>query len=97
MFCSDKLLTLYFLFPKGGELSETDVISSLNVDSQLQCSHECLTEPGCISFNYRSQTTAETSRQVNCQLSNKTRDEIITEDGEWTFYQDLQTVSFVLT
>ncbi|CAB4027542.1 Hypothetical predicted protein, partial [Paramuricea clavata] len=70
---------------------KADVISSLNVDSQLQCSHECLTEPGCISFNYRSQTTADTSRQVNCQLSNKTRDEIITEDGQWMFYQDLQT------
>ena len=77
------------MFPTGGALAEEDVILSMIADSELQCSNECLGEPGCISINYKTQI----SQQKNCQLSNKTYDEIITGDGEWTFYQDLQTVS----
>ena len=80
-------------FLKGGELEETDIIFSLEVDSELQCSNECLGQTGCISFNYKSAT----SGQENCQLSNKTLDEITEalKDGEWVFYQDLETVSFI--
>ena len=81
-------------FFKGGELEETDIIFSLDVDSELQCSNECLGQTGCISFNYKSGT----SGQENCQLSNKTLDEIteaLKDYGEWVFYQDLETVSFI--
>ena len=78
------------MFLASGMLTEMDVISFLNVHSELECIVECLARTGCVSFNYKSKT----SGQENCQLSDKTRDEIaeVLKDGEWVFYQDLETV-----
>lgn len=78
------------MFLASGMLTEMDVISFLNVHSELECVIECLARTGCVSFNYKSKA----SGQENCQLSNKTRDEIaeVRKDGEWVFYQASETV-----
>ena len=72
-------------------------ISSHNVYSKLECSLRCLQEPSCLGYNYRS---ASNNYAVNCQLSNETQErgrggEKENGSGEWTFYQDLETVSRV--
>ena len=76
----------------GGTLNKRDIISSLIVHTELECSNECLAKTGCSSFNYRSPLDA----QNNCQLSNKSRDELTTiQHGEWIFYQNIPIVSFI--
>jgi hypothetical protein len=43
-----------------------------------------------VGYNYRPKSN---KYAVNCQLGNKTQEGESDESGEWTFYQDLETVS----
>ena len=74
-----------------GSLPQGDLISSHNVESKLECSLRCLQESTCVGYNYRS---ASNIYAVNCQLSSKTQERDGKDGkGQWTFYQDLETVS----
>lgn len=73
----------------GESLPEGDTISSCAVNSEVECSFQCLQTSTCIGYNYRpkSKNYAE-----NCQLSSKTQDAYLTVDAieNWEFYQDSQ-------
>ena len=72
----------------GGSLTSEDAISSHTVHSKIECSLKCLQKSTCVGYNYRSKSN---KYAVNCQLGNKPQER--GGSGEWTFYQDLETVS----
>ena len=82
------LFNNYIFFWTGVRLT-TNVISSHNVESSIDCSHRCLQETTCVAFNYRS---ARENNKLNCQLTNNTvgvkeSDVNNNNDGDWTFYK----------
>jgi hypothetical protein len=74
----------------GDTLPPDDIISSHAVHFQVECSLRCLQKSTCSGYNYR---TKSNKYAVNCQLSNKAPEREAERNGEWTFYQDLETVS----
>ena len=90
------LLYFFYVFLKTGvSLPPEDIISNLSVHDEAECSFRCIQESTCMGYNYRP---AMNSYAVNCQLSNKTQvskrgGEREDGRGEWTFYQDPETVS----
>ena len=69
-----------------------DIVSSHSVYSKFECSLKCLEEQTCVGYNYRSKSK---KHEINCQISHNTtleRDTEIVAYGEWTFYQDLETL-----
>ena len=75
----------------GESLPPNEIISSHTVHSKVECSLRCLQKSICVGYNYRHKSN---KYAVNCQLSNKNQElGESDESGEWTFYQDLETVS----
>jgi hypothetical protein len=71
-------------------LALEDIISSHVVRSDIECSMKCLEEQSCVGYNYRT-----TPQKINCQISRNTtieRDAENLVNGEWIFYQDMDTL-----
>ena len=71
-------------------MSPEDIISTHTVHSQIECSWRCLHVSTCVGYNYKTELS---KHAVNCQLSKKPIDKENHGNGNWTFYQDLKTVS----
>jgi hypothetical protein len=71
-------------------LPPEEIISSHAVHSKVECSLKCLQKSTCVGYNYKPESN---EYAVNCQLSNKTQERESDQSEEWTFYQDLETVS----
>ena len=77
-----------FFFKSGSSLHSDDILSNHTVHAKTECSLMCLQKSKCVGFNYR---TKSNKYAVNCQLSNKKRDNgEIENTGEWKFYQDVR-------
>ena len=76
----------------------TNFISSLSVESWLECGQSCLQDNKCSFFYHRSSSSAT---DINCQLSNEDEKESTNTQnnhGDWTFYkmQSIKSVIFFL-
>ncbi|XP_028410712.1 uncharacterized protein LOC114533400 [Dendronephthya gigantea] len=70
------------------------MISNYTVHSEDECSFECIQNPGCLGYNYRPKSK---QYEVNCQISNKTKDGGRERVGisTWIFYQSLEVTYYV--
>ena len=74
----------------------TNFISSLSVESWLECGQSCLQDNKCSSFHHRSSSSAT---DINCQLSNEDKSATTQSNhGDWIFYkmQSIKSVRFFL-
>ena len=88
---------LYFghsIFSSTGDRLTTNVISSHDVASSIDCGQQCLQQVTCAAFNYRS--NQKKSNETNCQLTNNTEgfeeNGAINNVGIWIFYKALDAV-----
>ena len=83
-------------FHIGFSLPATNFISSLSVESWLECGQSCLQDNKCSFFYHRSSSSAT---DINCQLSNEDKSATTQSNhGDWTFYkmQSIKSVRFFL-
>ncbi|CAB4006185.1 Hypothetical predicted protein, partial [Paramuricea clavata] len=74
---------------RGDSLAPEEIISSHSVYTKVECSFKCNEEETCGGYNYR---TKSKKHEINCQISKKSKASESGRNGEWTFYQDSQTV-----
>ena len=86
-----KCITTLFFFKTDKSLAAEDILSNYLVHSEAECSLKCLEEQTCVAYNYR---TTSAQGEINCQTSNTTlqKDADVFALGDWTFYQDLETL-----
>ena len=73
-------------------LKPTDIISSHNVYSEIECLFNCVNKKGCGGFKYKSITNRESK---NCHLSKPTGKNTVAYhiDQGWEFFIDTQNIS----
>ena len=81
-----------FFYTDGPSLPPEQIISSHNVNPPVQanCNYLCYTESKCVGFNFRTKTNDNLA--VNCQLTNMSRKRENMEEGEWTFFYNVDEV-----
>ena len=84
--CLTDRFALYFIVPT---LKYDDIITTHNVQSEVECSFYCLDVKGCVGFKYKYTTSIES---VNCQLSYSTGNSGIGNfnDHDWVFFVDVK-------
>ncbi|XP_028410723.1 uncharacterized protein LOC114533410 [Dendronephthya gigantea] len=77
--------------PRSASLAAEDLLSSHHVHEEAECSLKCLEEETCVAYNYKPKTAAD---EINCQITNTTSQKNLEAfgKGEWTFFQDLETL-----
>ena len=70
-------------------LRSADIIST-HVRSEIDCSFGCGKEPTCVGFKYKY---GASSQSVNCQLSNTTGVNDMTDDDnqDWVYFVDIKS------
>ena len=68
----------------------TDIISTHHVHSEMDCLFHCVNEVTCVGFKYKHGVT---SPLVNCQLSNTTGENNMTDDDDqgWVYFVEIKT------
>ncbi|XP_028413903.1 lactadherin-like [Dendronephthya gigantea] len=89
LYSKGKYATFKIVSKYGNSLASRDIASNHTVHSKMECSWKCLEEKMCLGFNYRSKSTNDA---VNCQISNRTKSRDTSQNGDWWFYQDLETL-----
>jgi predicted histidine transporter YuiF (NhaC family) len=70
-------------------LRSADIISSLHVPFQTDCSFGCLQEPTCVGFKYKLGVSSSPS--INCQLSNTNgKNNTADDDKGWVYFIDIK-------
>ena len=69
-----------------------DVIFTLRVHSEMDCSFRCGKEPTCVGFKYKHGLRSSRIPSVNCQLSNSTVENDMADDYDqgWMYFVDIK-------
>jgi hypothetical protein len=67
-----------------------DIISTLHVHSETDCSFGCLNEPTCVGFKYKHGVSGPS---VNCLLSNTTGENNMADEYHkgWVYFIDINS------